>query len=76
MQTTMKTRPELEKMLEDKRVEYRQARASHDLFMMKKIEWEGNYIKKLLDRAVAGTDDMTVALNAEKMFDVAKYIFG
>ena len=76
MQTTLKTRPELEKMLDDKRNEYRQARHNHDLFMMKKTEWEGKYIQKLLDKAVLGDIDPSVALTAEKMFDVAQYIFG
>lgn len=76
MQTTNKTRPELEKMLSDKRLEWRRAKLSGDRFTMKKTEWEGKYIQKMLDRVVLGDNDANVALTAEKMFDVAQYIFG
>lgn len=76
MQTTNKTRPELEKMLEEKRAEYRQVRQANDVFMMKKIEWEGKYIQKMLDNVVLGDVAMSAPLAPDKMFDVAQYIFG
>lgn len=74
--TQGKTKEELQVMLEKKRAEYRDAKAKGDQFMMNKITWEGKYIQKLLDRVVLGDNDANVALTAEKMFDVAQYIFG
>lgn len=70
-----KTKEELQQMLEKKRAEYRDAKARGDEFMMKKIEWEGKYIKKWMESNIL-MDDPKAPIPSERVFEIASYIFG
>jgi hypothetical protein len=72
----LQTKEELQKRLETLRVKYKQALRDHDGFSIKRFEWEGKYIKKMLLEAISGTNDPTKPLDPDRSYEVARMIFG
>jgi hypothetical protein len=76
MATTTLTKEQLELKIELLRAKYREARAKLDTFSMKRFEWEGKQYKRLLLTAVSGNVDESAPIPQDKVYDVAKMIFG
>lgn len=73
----LQTKEELEKRLENLRNKYRQAVADHDGFNIKRFEWEGKYIKRMLLETVSGINDPSAPItDMDRQAEVARMIFG
>jgi hypothetical protein len=73
----LQTKQELEKRLELLRAKYRQAVSDHDGFSIKRFEWEGKYMKKMLLELVSGTNDPDAPLSdMNRQEEIARMIFG